>query len=43
MRVLSTGDVPLEDLRKLSAELGPDFHVEVDERQMFFKSGAASP
>src|SRR5258708_9031956 len=43
MRIVSTADVPLEDLRKLSAELGPDFHVEVDEHQMLFKSGAACP
>src|SRR5260370_8940884 len=43
MRIVSTADVSLEDLRKLSAELGPDFHVEVDEHQMLFKSGAACP
>lgn len=41
MRAQSTADVSLEDLRKLVAELGPDFRIEVDENQIFFRSVSA--
>ncbi len=40
MRALSTRDISLEDLRNLSAELGPDFEMEIDERQTVLKSAA---
>jgi hypothetical protein len=39
MRVYSTSDIPLEDLHKLSDDLGPDFELQVDESQMFYKGG----
>jgi hypothetical protein len=38
MRALSTSDVSLDQLRRLSSELGPDFELDVDERQIVFKS-----
>ena len=41
MRAISTRDVSLEDLRDLSTKLGPDFALEIDESQRFYKS--ASP
>jgi len=41
MRVKSTNDISLEDLRKLGTELGPDFEIVVDESQRFYKSGDA--
>ena len=39
MRAYSTSDISLEELRELSSELGPDFQVQIDERQMFYKGG----
>jgi hypothetical protein len=39
MRAYSTSDIPLEGLQRFSDELGPDFDVQVDERQMFYKGG----
>lgn len=41
MRVKSTEDISLENLRKLGTELGPDFEMVVDESQRFYKSGDA--
>lgn len=38
LRVISTSDLSLEDLRDLSKELGPDFEMDVDERQRFYRS-----
>jgi hypothetical protein len=38
MRALSTGDIPLDDLRDLTTQLGPDFGMEIDKRQVVFKS-----
>jgi len=39
MRAYSTADVPLDELRNLSTELCPDFQIQIDERQMFYKGG----
>lgn len=39
MRAYSTSDIPLENLQRFSAELRPDFDIQVDERQMFCKGG----
>jgi hypothetical protein len=33
MRVYSTSDISLADLRELGTELGSDFEIEVDERK----------
>jgi len=41
VRVLSTADVSLEDLQNLAVELGPDFQIQVDEHQIFFRSVTA--
>src|ERR1017187_10008870 len=38
MRVTWTKDVSLEDLRKLSTELGSDFEIEIDEMPRSYKS-----
>ena len=38
MRALSTADISLDYLRQLSSELGPEFGLDVDERQVVFKS-----
>ena len=39
MRAYSTADIPLEELHKLSDELGPHFQMQVDEGEMFHKGG----
>ena len=39
MRAYSTADISLEDLHELNNELGPDFELQVDERQTFYKGG----
>jgi len=41
MRALSTSDVPLDQLKNLSSELGQDFALDIDERQVVFKSAHA--
>lgn len=38
MRAQSTADISLEILRAVGEELGTDFHLEIDERQIFLKS-----
>ncbi len=39
MHVTYTSDVPLGELRHLSAELGADFGIEIDETSRFYKGG----
>jgi len=41
MRALATSDVPVDALKELSRDLGPDFELAVDDRQIFLKSAAA--
>ena len=38
MKIVSTSDVPLEELRKFSAELGAEFEVDVQDSQVFQRS-----
>ncbi len=40
MHALSTADIPLQTLDAVSTELGADFHLEVDEHQIFLRSAA---
>jgi hypothetical protein len=38
MRAFATSDVPIEAIQELARDLGPDFELEVDDRQISLKS-----
>src|SRR5690349_16561404 len=41
MRALSTSDIDLNDLRRFGSEIGSEFELKVDDRQIVFKSFGA--
>lgn len=43
MRVTWTKDLPLDNLRNLSTELGIDFEIEIDETPRIYKGGTVIP
>lgn len=43
MRVYSTSDISLQELHAAGNELGPEFQIEVDESQMFYKGAFPLP